>query len=199
MIRRLPIIPSIVVAAAVAAMIWAGVWNLKRAKLHQAQLSAYQTASRMPPVAFPTVPLRDDQLPLYRVATGDCLRVSKFRTVPGENQQEEPGYLIIADCVTGAEGPGLSVQLGWTKNPNARPNWNGGLVSGMIVPDNVSRLRLVAASPAPGLEASKAAAATVAVSPARNKGYAFQWFAFAAVALIIYLIAVRKRIAGEAP
>jgi cytochrome oxidase assembly protein ShyY1 len=34
----------------------------------------------------------------------------------------------------------------------------------------------------------------VLVSPSRNRFYALQWFSFAAIALIIYGIALRKRL-----
>jgi surfeit locus 1 family protein len=197
MIRRLPLIPTLVVAAAVAAMIWAGVWNLQRAKLHQAELDAYRTSSRLPPVTFPTVPLKDDQLPLYRYATGNCLRVIGRRTSAGENLAGEPGFAVILDCATGAEGPGMSVEVGWSKNPNASVSWKGGIVSGIIVPDSHSRLRLVAASAAPGLAQGKAPTPSVTVSPARNLGYALQWFSFALIALIIYALVMRKKLKEE--
>jgi surfeit locus 1 family protein len=193
MMRRLPIIPTLVVLAAVAVMIWLGVWNLQRAKLHQAQLAAFAAATRLPPVAFPTAPLRTDQLPLYRFATGNCLHVVGRRTGVGENRAEEPGFAIILECATGAEGPGMSVEVGWSKDPNAKTSWQGGLVSGVIVPDDKTRLRLVAASAAPGLEQSAPPKPSVSVSPQRNRGYAATWFSFAAIALVIYGLAVRKR------
>lgn len=196
--RRIPVAATALVALAIAAMIALGVWQLQRARLHARELSAYSAASRLPPIAFPTVPTRTEDLPLYRYATGNCLHAVRFRTAPGENRAEEPGYLIVADCATGAEGPGMSVELGWSKNPNARANWPGGLVSGVIVPDNVSRMRLVAASPMPGLEPGAVPAPSVKVSPDRNRGYALTWFGLAAAALVIYGLAVRKRWTAQA-
>ena len=44
----------------------------------------------------------------------------------------------------------MAVELGWSKNPNAGREYKGGLVSGVIAPDSVSRMRLVAAEPGPG-------------------------------------------------
>jgi len=199
MIRRLPIIPTIVVVAAVAVMIGLGIWQLQRAELHAAQLAKYQSAPNLPPIAFPTVPTSSEKLPFYRYATGNCLRIVGRRTAAGENRAGEPGFLIIVDCATGAEGPGMSVELGWTKNPNSVVKWNGGLVSGVIVPDSKSRMRLVAASSVPGLEASAVPRPTVRITPARNRGYALTWFALAAAAAAIYLLAVRKRINAGGP
>jgi cytochrome oxidase assembly protein ShyY1 len=198
MIRRLPIIPTLVVAAVVAGCIWAGIWNLGRAQLHRAELQKAEAASRLPPVSFPTAPIPDQNLPVYRYASGNCLKAVHRRTDVGESASGEPGFAIIFDCTTGAEGPGMSVQVGWSKNPNATTPWNGGLVSGVIVPDRKMRIRLVASSPAPGLQPNGAVKAAITVPPAQNRGYAFQFFSFAAIALIIYAFAVRKRIREQA-
>ena len=195
MFRRLPVIPTIIVLAAVALMIALGVWQLQRAKWKEGILSRYARAEKLPPVEFPTAPLRDDQLPLFRHATGVCLRPIGQRAVAGENRAGEPGYVHIVDCATGAEGPGMSVEVGWSKNPNATVNWTGGPVSGIIGPDRATRLRLVAASAPPGLEPS--GRPSLSSIPNNHRFYALQWFAFAAIALIIYALAVRKKLATE--
>ena len=41
----------------------------------------------------------------------------------------------------------MSVEVGWSKDPNAKVNWGGGPVSGVIAPDRAHRMRLVAAFP----------------------------------------------------
>ena len=119
MIRRLPLIPTIVVAAAVAAMIGLGIWQLQRAQWKEGLLAQYAAAEKLPPIALPTAPLDDDQLPLFRHATGVCLRPSASARSPARTAAGEPGYAHIVDCATGAEGPGMSVEVGWSKNPNA--------------------------------------------------------------------------------
>ena len=199
MTRRPPIIPTIVVAAAVALMVGLGVWQLKRAQWKEGLLARYSEAEKLPPITWPTVPIRDAQLPLFRHATGLCLRTVGKRAVAGENVAGEPGYVQIVDCVTGAEGPGMSVELGWSRNPNAKADWRGGLVSGIIVPDRRSRMRLVAATAPPGLETSRAPDVETLspITPAGHRMYAATWFAFAAIALIIYGLAVRKRLKEE--
>ena len=154
MIRRLPVIPTIVVLLAVAIMIGLGVWQLQRAQWKDRLLAQYRHAESQPPIVWPTVPPKDDQLPLFRSATGVCLRTIGGRAVAGENRSGEPGFAHIIDCATGAEGPGMSVEVGWSKNPNARPDWRGGPVSGVIAPDRRTRMRLVAATAPPGLEPS---------------------------------------------
>jgi cytochrome oxidase assembly protein ShyY1 len=196
MIRRLPIFPTIIAAAAVAMLVGLGVWQLQRAKWKEGVIAHFAAAQKLPPITFPTVPLRTDQLPLFRYATALCLRPIGQRATVGENRQGEPGYVQIIDCATGAEGPGMSVEVGWSKNPNAKVNWRGGLVSGIIVPDRVSRMRLVAATAPTGLEPSKVpdVSTVSAITPAGHRGYAATWFALAVVALAVYAVAVRNHL-----
>jgi surfeit locus 1 family protein len=189
--RRLPLIPTLVVAAAVAVMIGLGVWQLQRAAWKDRLIAQYAQAEQLPPIAWPTLPLADDQLPLFRHATGMCLRRVGSRAVAGQNRSGESGYAHIVDCATGAEGPGMSVVVGWSKNPNAPIAWNGGPVSGIIGPDSRTRMRLVAASAPPGLET--AAPPSVRAVPNNHMFYAIQWFLFAGIAVVIYVIALRKR------
>ena len=195
MIRRLPVIPTVIVVAAVATMIGLGVWQLQRAKWKDSIIARYAQAEKLPPVSWPAMSPSDAELPLYRHATGVCLRPVAKRAVAGENAAGEPGYVHIIDCTTGAEGPGMSVQVGWSKDPNAKINWRGGPVSGVIAPDRRTRMRLVAASAPPGLEPS--AAPSLSAIPNNHRSYAVQWFSFAAIALVIYGLAVRKRIKDD--
>lgn len=192
MIRRLPIIPTLIVAIAVAVMIGLGVWQLQRAKWKEGLIARYSMAEQQPPIVFPTAPTPDSQLPLFRHATGMCLHIVGQRAQAGENRDGEPGYVHIVNCATGVEGPGMAVELGWSKDPNAKPRWAGGPVSGIIAPDRQMRMRLVAASAPPGLEPS--APPALGSIPNNHRSYALQWFGFALIALIIYGLAVRKRI-----
>jgi cytochrome oxidase assembly protein ShyY1 len=192
MIRRLPIIPTILVLTAAAVMIGLGIWQLQRARWKDGLVARYARAETLPPLEYPTIPLSDEQLPLFRHATGVCLRPIGQRAVAGQNRAGEPGYVHIVDCVTGAEGPGMSVEVGWSKDPNARVNWSGGPVSGVIAPDRRMRMRLVAASAPPGLEPS--AVPSLRIIANNHRSYALQWFAFALIALVIYGLAVRKRL-----
>jgi cytochrome oxidase assembly protein ShyY1 len=192
MIRRLPIIPTILVLTAAAVMIGLGIWQLQRARWKDGLVARYARAETLPPLEYPTIPLSDEQLPLFRHATGVCLRPIGQRAVAGAVLAGEPGYVHIVDCATGAEGPGMSVEVGWSKDPNARVNWSGGPVSGVIAPDRRMRMRLVAASAPPGLEPS--AVPSLRIIANNHRSYALQWFAFALIALVIYGLAVRKRL-----
>ena len=195
MTRRIPITATVIVAAAVALMIWLGMWQIRRSHENERLMAQYSQASKLPPIAFPTAPLKGP-LPLFRWATGFCQSVVGQRAAGGRNRKGEVGWTHIVDCATGAEGPGMSVELGWSKDPEAKVKWRGGLVSGIIVPDRLHRIRLVAAGAPPGLEPAglPSAETAVPVTPGRNRMYALQWFSFAAIALVIYGLALRKRI-----
>ena len=192
MLRKLPLVPTLIVAAAVAVMIALGVWQLRRAVEKEALLARFRAAQTLPPVSFPTGPISDDQLPLFRHATGLCLKPVAKRSTAGRNRAGEPGYSQIVDCRTGAEGPGMSVELGWSKNPNVAVNWPGGLVSGIIAPDSRMRMRLVAATSPPGLE--PAAPPSIEQIPNNHRFYAVQWFLFALIAAVIYVLALRGKL-----
>jgi cytochrome oxidase assembly protein ShyY1 len=194
MIRRLPLIPTILVAAAIATMIALGLWQVRRAHEKEALLALYSAAPGLRPIAWPVTPPKAP-LPLFRQASGNCLEVTGFRTAPGQNRKGEPGFLVIAECRTGAEGPGMAVELGWSKDPNAGRAYRGGLVSGTIAPDSGKRMRLVAASAGPGLALS--AVPSPAMIPNNHRSYAVQWFLFAGIAAVIYVLALRARNRGS--
>jgi len=190
MTRRFPILATIVVAAAIAVLLGLGVWQLQRAKWKAQQLARYEQAEKLPPIAWPTAPLKSDHLPLFRYATGMCLSPTVSRAIAGENQQGQSGYVLIVNCASG-----MSVEVGWTTDPDAKVNWAGGPVSGIIVPDRMTRMRLVAAGAPAGLEPSQVpdASTASAVTPAGHRLYAATWFSLAAIALIIYGLALRRR------
>lgn len=193
MSRRIPVFPTLVVALAVATMIGLGIWQLDRARWKDGLIEQYRAAEKLPPIAFPAIP--GSEPPLFRWATGFCLKPVASRAVAGENRKGETGYVHIVTCSTGAEGPGMAVELGWSRNPKASWKWTGGPVTGMIAPDRVNGIRLVAASAPAGLEPS--ALPSLSSIPNNHRLYAVQWFLFAGIALLIYVLALRKRLRAK--
>jgi len=191
--RRVPLIPTLVVALAVAAMIALGLWQLlDRAPKKEAYLAQLAANPAKPPIAFPATP--DDRL-LFRRTTATCARPVAQRLAGAG----AAGFRLIADC-----GNGLVVQLGTTPDPMFKPRWSGGTVNGYIshAPDGRSligslfdhrpqRLLLVADTPPLGLAANgKPDLSTV---PNNHLSYAVQWFFFAGIAAVIYVLALRRR------
>ena len=192
--RKLPLIPTIVVAAAIAVMIGLGIWQLGRADEKAELLARYDAAAGQPPVAWPTGPANREAL-LYRRANGFCTEVVVWRAVAGRSRGGQSGWSHIAGCRTGGlEGPGMQVDMGWSRDHHQPQGWSGGEVSGVIGPDREHGIRLVSGRAAPGLEPS--AAPTPADIPNNHLMYAGQWFFFALVAGIIYLVALRRRVAA---
>jgi cytochrome oxidase assembly protein ShyY1 len=187
---RFPVLPTIIVAAAVLTMIGLGIWQLDRGRQKERLLASYAAAQGLPEVAFPTAPFAGDP-PLFRRASGQCLMVTGWRQVAGQNAKGEVGYAFLAECRTGAEGPGMIVDAGWSANPQSKPQWTGGSVQGVIAPDKAARMRLVSGTGLGGLLAS--APPSPEMIPNNHRSYAFQWFAFAAIALLIYVLALSKR------
>ncbi len=62
----------------------------------------------------------------------------------------------------------------------------------MIGPDGEQRMRLISESGLAGLQPS--ALPDVADIPNNHRSYAFQWFAFALTALVIYALALRAKL-----
>lgn len=190
---RWPIIPTVIVAAAVATMIGLGVWQLQRKAEKEALLVQYAAAANQPAMAWPKVPL-PDRLPYFRKSALMCFKVVRWDSVSGKNLAGQAGFAHVAHCQTGgAEGPGAKVAIGWSARPD-NPAWTGGAVSGVIAPDTEALIRLVADEAPQGLE--RLAAPTTASIPNNHLAYAIQWFFFAAAAAIIYVLALRRRQAG---
>ena len=203
--KRLPILPTIMVGLAIAIMLALGIWQLQRKAEKEAMIAQYAANITRPAIAFPTNPV-DDAL-LFRKAAGLCLEPVSWSQRSGRDATGGTGWRQIAQCRTGAEGPGMTVQLGLSPQPGGKPDWNGGAVSGYIshAPDDQplilsligmarpKTLMLVAATPVGGLAANPVP--DLSSVPNNHLAYAVQWFLFAAIAGIIYAIAVRRRMA----
>lgn len=84
----------------------------------------------------------------------------------------------------------MQVDMGWSTLSN-NPVWRGGVVSGVIAPDGKFGMRLISSEAAPGLVPS--APPTTESIPNNHLLYAIQWFFFAAAALVIYALALRRK------
>jgi surfeit locus 1 family protein len=200
---RFPLIPTILVAAAVATMIALGIWQLRRAGEKEDLQRRYERNFALPAIALPPGAVADETL-LYRRATAFCLDVTSWRKTGGKSASGQGGTRFIAFCRTGAEGPGFAADMGVSPDPKAQPGWKGGEVAGRIVAEPRSgglferlagkspppRPMIVSERPAPGLQASAPPAAEASNN---SLSYAFQWFFFAAAAALIYVLALRRR------
>jgi len=197
--RSLPLVPTLVVAAAVLLMVRLGLWQLDRAREKEALLATYAANAAKPPLPFVALwPVTDAAL--FRRTSLLCLQPVAW-TVEGAGSA---GWRHLAACRLGAEGPGVLVDLGTSATATA-PRWGGGRIEGRLtwVPDHqplVARLfgrpppptpLVVSAAPAPGLRPSRQP--DPAEVPNNHRAYAVQWFLFAGVAVVVYAVALRRR------
>ncbi|MEH6755983.1 MAG: SURF1 family protein [Parasphingorhabdus sp.] len=188
--KGFPVFVTGLVLAAVATMIGLGIWQLQRAEWKNELLATYEAASEQPAISYPSVPIEDNP-PYFRQSSINCLEVLDWRAASGRNANGASGWAHIAHCKTsGGEGPGAQVVAGWS-NSSENPEWNGGIVNGVIAPDSQYIVRLVAGQPVAGLEKSQAP--SIEDIPNNHMAYAVQWFLFAGIALIIYFLALRGR------
>lgn len=190
MIRRVPVLPTLVVLLAVALMIGLGFWQIDRLHQKEAMIARYTAALTLnSDVAWPE---NADQreAALYRHGSFTCTRVLRQSAQSGRNAKGASGWAHVATCRDGAGE--AQVVLGWSREPGS-PVWTGGEVRGFIA-GNAKAIRLIVQPPLAGLEAN--AAPDPRDLPNNHFAYAVQWFLFAATALVIYAIAVRKRLRG---
>jgi surfeit locus 1 family protein len=183
--RRVPILPTLIVAAAVAAMIALGVWQLQRAKWKEGLIARYERAQTMNSnVPWPRTDAEVERS-AFRWSQFTCERVLGIRSGAGTSARGQKGWQHTARCAIDGGGE-AEVALGWSFEPKA-PSWQGGEVSGIIGPRGV----LMAARTCAGLAAARAADPNDL--PNNHLMYAGQWFFFALTALVIYVLALRKR------
>lgn len=193
MTRKIPIIPTIIVLAAVATMIGLGFWQLQRAEWKENLLAHYRQALTLSSaVPYPAPTEAETEKVLYRHSRVDCRSTSgNWDSIAGRNVDGQAGYVHVILCRIG-EGRTAWVQAGWSQGPRA-PEWTGGVVGGFIAPYNKGGgARLIASPPVAGLAAS--AAPNPEDLPNNHMAYAVQWFFFALTALVIYVLALRKRL-----
>jgi cytochrome oxidase assembly protein ShyY1 len=203
--RRLPLIPTLIVAAAVATMIGLGIWQLHRASWKEALLAEYSRAMALPAVDLDPLLARGAPLPAlsFRRALVTCdARDAAVEARAGRSVSDVSGQAYYVDCRPGAPGPAgrLRVNAGWADRPDATRRLTlSGLVAGRLsLVAAEGPIILTAATPAAPL-ATASAPPGIENIPNNHLFYAWQWFFFAAAAAVIYVLAVRKRNAAKLP
>lgn len=187
-LRGLPIFATIVVLAAVFAMIALGFWQLNRLDQKEAQLAFYSAAQQdRSEVPYPRDPASLEAA-LYHRSRFQCEQVTDLQSGAGTSASGRSGWAHKATCrlPDGATG---QVALGWSQEPRA-PAYTGGPVTGIIAPGG----RIIADPSLAGLQ--PLAKPDPADIPNNHLAYAGQWFFFALTALVIFILAVRRRSRG---
>lgn len=201
---RPPLVPTVIVAGAAAVMIGLGVWQLQRAAWKDRLLAEYAAAASMP--ALDLDPLLAGTAPLPRLAFRRVLITCGAQDVAaewrgGRSRAGQSGYVALIPCRPGVGGLAgrILVNAGWAALPQrGRRLSQTGIVAGTLGADMEGQpLLLTAATPAPTLAAS--APASIDEVPNNHRAYAAQWFFFAGLAVLIYLLALRRHPPRELP
>jgi len=199
--KRLPVLPTLVVLIAVAAMVALGIWQLQR-RAEKAVLIARATANLDRPAQPLPTRISDDLL--FARVTATCAQVEGWTMGAGRTVTGTSGYRHIAACQS-PTGQRFRVDMGVAADPKLRPVWAGGSVAGTLShapggPTLLDRMTGRATPPAPMIVSDTAAPGLSASHrpdpaslPDNHLAYAIQWFAFALAAVIIYLLALRRR------
>lgn len=203
--RRPPVIATLIVLLAVGTMIGLGLWQLQRLAWKESLLARYSAAATIPaPLLVTGADLPGNAA--YRHIVWDCPQTSPDQVVGGSNVHGQSGWAHVVLCShrSGDMSTIVPVVIGWSFAV-APVQWAGGRLIGVAVPG----IKTGVALPAPGgasrnldwhVVADPPLAGLVATATpdprmiANNHlSYAIQWFFFAATALIIYALALRKR------
>lgn len=188
-LRQLPIISTIVVLAAAATMVALGIWQLGRADEKAALIARYQAAmANSAAVEYPADPDQRDA-ELFRRTSVTCASVGGWDVVAGTGSNGAKGWVHRATCAL-PEGQTVKVDVGFAQKP-APVEWGGGEVQGIVAPGG----RIVSDQGLAGLE--PLARPDPRDLPNNHLAYAGQWFFFALTALVIYGLAIRKRLQGR--
>lgn len=190
--RRLPIVPTLFVLAAIAVMIRLGFWQLDRLHEKEAMIARYEGAQADQSIHEWPAPSELSATGYIRVRFM-CETTVAQQAISGRNAADEPGWAHVALCNL-ANGQKARAVLGWSNGPDSVP-WTGGQVIGTLVPRDNAIPQVVADPPLAGLQAN--ARPDPRDIPNNHLSYAIQWFLFAATALVIYLLALRKRLHGR--
>jgi surfeit locus 1 family protein len=186
--RRVPVLPTLIVLLAVVVMVGFGLWQLQRLHWKEGLLAKYTAAQSSTAVqSWP----HGDIAPLsYSRVSTECIKVSAQSAISGQNAAKRPGWAHLVDCQIAGGGP-AKVILGWSLRPDV-VTWPGGAVTGTYLDKGELGVVIVADPPLAGLAAN--ARPDPRELPNNHLSYAVQWFLFAATALVIYALALGKRL-----
>lgn len=197
MLKRLPLIPTLLVLIAVAIMVRLGFWQIDRAAEKAELLARYAAIQQDQQLAVWNGDPKTGEAMLFRKVQVVCTAVAAQPPVAGYNAKGETGWSQIDRCTT-AEGFAVPVVAGWSRQPDpfgsGQARWAGGSATGTVSRDRGDTVRVIAEPPLAGLAAN--ARPDPSSLPNNHWSYAVQWFLFALTALVIYGLALRKRLRG---
>lgn len=200
--RRLPLLPTAIVALAVPALVMLGIWQLQRAEWKKGLLERLAANAQAPVIARPAdLMARRDELSFRRVRT-ICREIRPWPPSAARSVDGRAGYRQQIWCHEG-QGEPLLVSIGVAANPALKvAPVPGSVFTGRLVPRNGRSADdppfvLIAETAVAPLAAE--APPTLAGIPNNHRAYAVQWFLFAGILAVIYGLWLRQRPKKMAP
>ena len=196
--RRLPLVPTIIVLLAVPTMIALGVWQLGRAEWKEALLARLAANRTAPMIDAPAeLSPRKDELSFRRVRVV-CANVVDLDPTAARSVTGITGYRQLVRCER-TEGEPLLISLGVATDPTARVDVApGSAFTGPLVPRSSAPVFLLVSDTPVGALAAEAPPGADTISNS-HRGYAVQWFLFALMLSVIYGVYLRRRTGAVAP
>ena len=181
---RLPLVPTLMVAAMLPTMLGLGIWQLQRAEWKQDLLDDLERAPSLGAVDLDRTPSPAD-INFRRVAV-TCSFAGKPAASAGRSVDGVSGFALRLSC-----RDGIDAVVGWSTDPRAAPAApTPARVTGRYVEADGADLVFLD-RPLPPLAA--AAPPTVETIPNNHRAYAAQWFLFAGILTLIYGLYLRRR------
>ncbi|MGB7405557.1 MAG: SURF1 family protein [Pacificimonas sp.] len=186
---KLPLVPTLMVVLAMPILIALGLWQLGRADEKAAMLRALAAAPAQPTLIVQT--LGDPDIADFRTVRLHCDGFGQVVTRAGRDEFGRSGFAYYAPCEM-RSGDRPEINLGFAPRPDVRPDLPAGTtVTGTLrLSEDPASPTVVIADPPLG-DLAQARIPTPDDIPDNHLGYAWQWFGFAAVLAIIYIIFVR--------
>jgi surfeit locus 1 family protein len=202
-VRRLPLLPTLVVLLLAAGLAGLGVWQLQRAQWKAGLIASLEAASALPelgPQDFHEAMLGLKSVQ-YRRASHVCRpgRVKPYDLKGGASRSGEGGFLVLVSCRPNDRPPDIVIVAGWTRAADAMAKSYevDTYFEGLVIerPYGEARDRpqfmLIPTSAIPELEPARLPSARDL--PDNHLAYAGQWFGLSLTLLVIYGLWLRRR------
>lgn len=189
--KRLPLLPTLIVLLAVPTMIALGVWQLQRAEWKSRLLERLAVNAHAPVIEAPAdLAAPKDELSFRRVRVV-CTRLVDRDPTAARSVDGAAGYRQIRLCQRTAGEP-LLVSLGVGSSPDrVRIPVDGAFVGTLVPRGGTPAFLLVSEAPARPL--AREAPPTLDSIPNNHRAYAVQWFLFALILTLVYVAYLRQR------
>lgn len=203
LMKRLPLIPTLMTAVALAILISLGVWQLQRAVWKRDLIATLNAAASLPPVSpaeFRSAMMGDISVQ-YRRADLPCTPGTglPYDIKGGASAKGDSGFLVLVSCRPNNRPPDIVAVAGWSRRADAgrQPVTVDTVFRGIVIERPYGdapgrpRFMLIPDTAVPPLVPSRLP--TPGDLPDNHLSYAGQWFGLAGVLAVIYAIWMRRR------